>query len=157
MRDKLYELGFICQLHIIKLLSFLTKGFFHVDSNKFPGVPGEAVAVAAIDFLFFIFYQVCNFLPTVPSHIEILLTAEFFALPKATMPAGPAHWLPFHRGGGGVWWGRGECRAEWQVVGEQWESHWLTGWKLNTGPRSCLTAEVSLLPWGRGPVYWPSW
>lgn len=52
---------------------------------------------------------------------------------------------------------KGECRAEWQVVGEQWESHWLTGWKLNTGLQSCLTVGVSLLPWGRDPVYWPSW
>lgn len=86
-----------------------------------------------------------------------LSTAEFLVSPRATMQAGPAHWLPFHQGGRGVRWGRGECRAEWQVVGEQWESHWLTGWKLNTGLRSCLTAGVSLLPWGRGPVYWPSW
>lgn len=39
------------------------------------------------------------------------------------------------KGDGGVWWRRGESRAEWQVVGKQWVSHWLTRWKLNTGPR----------------------
>lgn len=90
-------------------------------------------------------------------HRKLFSTAEFLVLPQATMQTGPAHWLPFHQGGGGVRWGRGECRTEWQVVVEPWESHWLTGWKLNTGLWFCLTAGVSLLPWGRGPFYWLSW
>lgn len=41
----------------------------------------------------------------------------------------------FIKGGGGVRWRRGESRAEWQVVGKRWVRHWLTRWKLNTGPR----------------------
>lgn len=83
---------------------------------------------------------------------KLFLTAEFLVSPRATMQTGPAHWLPFHQGGGGVRWGRGECRTEWQVVGEPWESHWLTAWKLNTGLWFCLTAGVSLLPLGQGLI-----
>lgn len=59
----------------------------------------------------------------------------------------------FIKGGGGVRWRRGESRAEWQVVGKQWVSHWLTRWKLNTGPRlvsqqesaCCLGASVQFI------------
>lgn len=82
---------------------------------------------------------------------------SFFAWPEAMVQNISAHWLPFRLEGGGVQCGGGECRAEWQMVGEQWESHWLTGWKLDTRLWSCLTAGVSLLPLGRGPVYWPTW
>lgn len=51
---------------------------------------------------------------------------------------------------------------EWAVK-KRWKSHWvasgggavgenwLRGWKLNTDLQSCLTAGVSLLPWGRRP------
>lgn len=59
----------------------------------------------------------------------------------------------FIKGGGGVRWRRGESRAEWQVVGKRWVSHWLTRWKLNTGPRlvsqqesvGCLGASAQFI------------
>lgn len=120
-----------------------------ISASKFSG----GVVILAISF----FIKSAISYPQCATTHRKLLTAEFLVPPQATIQARPAHWLPFHQGGGGVQWGRGECRTEWQVVWEQWESHWLTGWKLNTDLRSCLTAGVSLLPWGRGPVYWPSW
>lgn len=85
-----------------------------------------------------------------------LLTVDLFCLASGYNPD-QFRSMPFSRWGGGAQFGRGERRAEWQMLGEHWASYWLTAWKLNTSLRSCLTVGVSLLPWGRGPVYWPTW
>lgn len=73
--------------------------------------------------------------PTVPSNVE---NSRLHILkPCLRLPSRSVHRIDrlFIKGGGGVRWRRGESRAEWQVVGKRWVSHWLTRWKLNTGPR----------------------
>lgn len=55
-----------------------------------------------------------------------LLTVELFCLASGYNPD-QFRSMPFCRWGGGVQFGRGERRAEWQMLREQWASYWLTG------------------------------
>lgn len=71
------------------------------------------VNVVAIAFFSLFFWQSLQFFThSVFSHRK-LLTAEFLVSPEATKQASPAHWLPFHQGGGGVQWGK------------RWMSRWV--------------------------------
>lgn len=91
--------------------------------------------MCSVGFVFVSLASSSSSQPTVPSNMKY---SRLHILKSCLgLPSRSVHRIDrlFIKGGGGVRWRRGESRAEWQVVGKQWVSHWLTRWKLNTGPR----------------------